>query len=347
MNHINVGVIGYGYWGPNLVRNFVELPDSEVIIVADLNENRLSQVKARYPTVSTTQNYTDLFSLGLDAVVIASPPATHFRFAWECLEQGLHVLVEKPLTLDSHQAEDLVMLAETNDRILMVGHTFEYNPAVHALKKLVESGDLGDIHYIDAARLNLGLFQPDLNVLWDLAPHDISILCYLLGKTPESISAQGKACVFDNIHDVVYINMVFPGDILAHVHISWLDPCKVRRITVVGSKKMAVYNDVSTLEMIKVYDKGVEAPQYTNNFGEFHCSYRYGDVLIPNIQFIEPLRLECQHFLHCIANHQKPRSCGEDGLNVVRVLEAAQRSLVNSGHQEFIQWEPALLMNRL
>jgi predicted dehydrogenase len=334
MDRLNIGVIGYGYWGPNLVRNFIELPESDVVMVADLNEDRLGQLHARYPTVLTTSNYTDLFLAGLDAVVVATPPATHFRFAWECLVHGLHVLVEKPLTLDSRQAQDLVHLAETNGRTLMVGHTFEYNPAVHALKKLIESGELGAIHYIDGARLNLGLFQPDLNVLWDLAPHDISILCYILGKTPISISAHGKACVFPDIHDVVYLNLVFPDNILAHIHVSWLDPCKVRRITVVGSNKMAVYNDVSTLEMIKVYDKGVEAPKYTDNFGEFHCSYRYGDVLIPNIHFVEPLRLECQHFIRCIVERTKPCSCGEDGLNVVRILEAAQRSLVNSGHQE-------------
>lgn len=336
MDQIHVGVIGYGYWGPNLVRNFVELPESDVVMVADLNKERLTQLTSRYPNISTTQDYTDLFRSGLDAVVVATPPSTHFRFAWECLDHGLHALVEKPLTLDSQQAEELVVLSATNNRVLMVGHTFEYNPAVHTLKKLVESGDLGDIHYIDASRLNLGLFQPDLNVLWDLAPHDISILCYVLGKTPIAVSAQGKACVFKNIHDVAYINLTFPDNIMAHVHVSWLDPCKVRRITVVGSRKMAVYDDVSTLEMIKVYDKGVDAPPYTDNYKEFHCSYRYGDVLIPNIQFVEPLRLECQHFLKCIINHSKPCSCGEDGLNVVRVLEAAQRSLVNSGHQEYI-----------
>lgn len=346
MNRVKVGVIGYGYWGPNLVRNFVELSDSEVIAVADLREERLRQVKDRYPKIMTTTDYTEMFRLGVEAVVVATPPSSHFRFAWECLEHNLHVLVEKPLTLDSGQAEALVTLAEKNDRVLMVGHTFEYNPAVHALKNLVESGELGDILYIDAARLNLGLFQRDLNVMWDLAPHDISILLYILGQMPISVSAHGKACVFDNIHDVVYLTLTFPGNILAHVHVSWLDPCKVRRITVVGSKKMANYNDVSTLEMIKIYDKGVEAPRYTNNFGEFQCSYRYGDVVIPNIKFVEPLRIECQHFINSITNHTHPNSSGEDGLNVVRVLEAAQRSLVNSGHQEIIQPEPALTLNR-
>ncbi len=338
MDCVKVGVIGYGYWGPNLVRNFVEAPGSEVVVVSDLREERLDQVTLRYPRINVTKDYQDVFNSGVDAVVVATPPPTHYRFAKECLEKGLHVLVEKPLTLDGQQAEELVELSDANDRILMVGHTFEYNAAVHELKKLIDSGELGDVLYIDAARLNLGLFQRDLNVLWDLAPHDISILLYILGKTPTAVSAQGKACVVNNIHDIVYITLYFPGDILAHVHVSWLDPCKVRRITVVGSKKMANYNDVSPLEMIKIYDKGVDAPPYTDNFGDFHFSYRYGDVVIPNIKFIEPLRLECQDFINCINDHSRPCSCGEDGLHVVKVLEAAQRSLVNSGHQELIHW---------
>jgi predicted dehydrogenase len=220
----------------------------------------------------------------------------------------------------------------------MVGHTFEFNSAVHALKELIDSGELGQIYYVDAARLNLGLFQRGLNVLWDLAPHDISILLYLLNREPVSVSAQGMPFVFKEIHDVVYMNLVFPDQVLAHVHVSWLDPCKVRRITVVGSKKMVVYNDVEALEKIKIYDKGVDSPAYPNSFGDFQCSYRYGDVRIPNIRFVEPLRMECQHFLDSIGNHSIPNTCGEDGLRVVRVLEAAQRSLMDGAHQEPIQW---------
>lgn len=186
--------------------------------------------------------------------------------------------------------------------------------------------------------MNLGLFQRDLSVLWDLAPHDLSILMYILGSTPLSVEAYGMDCVFKGIHDVAYMNLVFPNNVLAHIHVSWLDPCKVRRVTVVGSKKMVVYNDVEPLEKIKIYDKGVEAPDYTNNFGEFQCSYRYGDVLIPNIKFVEPLRQECQHFLECIKNHKKPLTSGEEGLKVVRILEAAQNSLMNSHHKEMITW---------
>lgn len=340
MDPIKVGVIGCGYWGPNLIRNFVEIPTSDVVIVADLKEDRLNQIRSSYPQVNTTKNYQDLFTRELDAVVIATPPATHFQFAKECLQHGLHVLVEKPMTINSAQAEELIGLAKENGLVLMVGHTFEYNAAVHALKQLIDSGELGQIYYVDAARLNLGLYQRDLNVLWDLAPHDISILIHILGRNPISVSAYGMPFVFERTHDVVYVNMLFPDNILAHIHVSWLEPCKVRRITVVGSKKMVVYNDVSNNEKIKIYDKGVEIPPYYSTFGEFQCSYRYGDVIIPNIRFIEPLRRECQHFLECILNHCEPQSSGLAGLGVVKVLEAAQRSLDKNGvDQEVITWE--------
>lgn len=339
MDRMKIGVIGCGYWGPNLIRNFVEIPASDVVIVADLNEERLSKIKASYPQISITKDYRDFFDLGLDAVVIATPPATHYHLAKECLLQNLHVLVEKPMTVSSEQAEELIELAKSQDLVLMVGHTFEYNAAVHTLKQLVDSGELGQIYYVDAARLNLGLFQKDMNVLWDLAPHDISILLYILDRIPISVSAHGMPFVFEGIHDVVYMNLVFPDNILAHIHVSWLDPCKVRRITIVGSKKMVVYNDILNVEKIKIYDKGVDRPPYTNTFGEFQCSYRYGDILIPNVRFTEPLRQECQHFLECINNHCEPVSGGRDGLEVIKVLEAAQLSLSKNGvHNEVIQW---------
>ena len=339
MGKIKVGTIGYGYWGPNLVRNFVENPGSEMVIVADIKKERLSTIKASYPQVMITKDYKDLFNQNLDAVVIATPPQSHYILAKECLEHGLHVLVEKPITLKSQHAEKLIELSKKNNLVLMVGHTFEYNAAVHTLKNLIDSGELGQIYYVDAARLNLGLFQRDLNVLWDLAPHDISILLYILGRNPISVSAHGMPFVNEGIQDVVYMNMVFPDNILAHIHVSWLDPCKVRRVTVVGSKKMVVYNDIESLEKIRVYDKGVEKPPYTDTFGDFQLSYRYGDVIIPNIRFSEPLQRECQHFLDCITNHSTPQSDGQVGLNVVKIIEAAQRSLNQNGkHQEIIKW---------
>ncbi len=339
MESVRIGAIGCGYWGPNLIRNFVEISTSEVIIVSDLQKERLSSIASRYPKVRVTQNYKEIFEQDLNAVVIATPPATHYSLAKECLERGLHVLIEKPITINSTHAQELIDIADAKKLVLMVGHTFEYNAAVHTLKQLVDSGDLGDVYYVDTARLNLGLFQRELNVMWDLAPHDISILLYVLGRRPVSVSAHGMPCVFSGIHDVVYIDMMFPDNILAHIHVSWLDPCKVRRTTIVGSKKMVVYNDIETNEKIKIYDKGVEKPPYPESYADFHFSYRYGDVLIPNIRFSEPLRLECQHFLDCIRNGSKPQSDGRVGLDVVKVLEAAQKSLNRNGSDsEVIQW---------
>ncbi len=338
MDKIRVGIIGFGYWGPNLARNFHDAAESELTAIADLKEDRLKRAHGLYPGVCLETDYHKLFDGQLDAVVISTPPATHFDIAKECMEHGLDVLVEKPMTLNSRDAQDLIELADRKDLILMVGHTFEYNSAVMALKSYIERGELGEIYYIDTARLNLGLFQRESNVLWDLAPHDISILLYLLGQNPISVSAQGMPCVFDGIFDVAYLHLVFPNKVPAFVHVSWLDPCKVRRVTVVGSKKMIVYNDVENEQKLKIYDKGVEAPPYTNGFGEFQCNYRSGDILIPNIRIIEPLRQECQHFLTCIANHEKPCSCGEDGLRVVKIIEAAQHSLNNGSTQEVIPW---------
>jgi predicted dehydrogenase len=339
MQKIRIGVVGCGYWGPNLIRNFVEITSSEVVIVSDLRDERLSYIKAIYPQTITTNNYQELLHQDLDAIIIATPPVTHYSLAKEFLEQGYHVFVEKPITLNSLHANELIQISKKNDLILMVGHTFEYNEAVHTLKNLIDSGELGQIYYVDAARLNLGLYQNDSNVLWDLAPHDISILLYLLGCTPVSVSAHGAPCVSEGIHDIAYMNLCFPNHILGHIHVSWLDPCKVRRITVVGSKKMVVYNDIESLEKIRIYDKGVEKPPYTNTFGDFQFSYHYGDVIIPNIHFTEPLKKECQHFLDCITNHTQPVSNGQSGLNVVKIIEAAQKSLCENGkNQEIIQW---------
>jgi predicted dehydrogenase len=338
MKTLKVGIIGYGYWGPNLTRNFFELPSSELMAIADIKEDRLQRAHSLYPDVFTTKNYTDFFQMDLDAVVISVPPALHFPIAKDCLEHGLHVLVEKPMTLNSQHAKELIELSDDKGLILMVGHTFEYNSAVVALKKYIESGELGEIYYLDAARLNLGLFQRDSNVLWDLAPHDISILLYLLGQTPISVSAQGMPCVFDGIFDVAYMNLIFPDRIPAYIHVSWLDPCKVRRVTVVGSKKMIVYNDMENEQKLKIYDKGVESPTYTNGFGEFQCNYRSGDIIIPNIRISEPLRQECQHFLDSISNNTKPCSSGIEGLNVVKILEAAEHSIKNGSTQEVIAW---------
>lgn len=338
MDKIRIGVIGSGYWGPNLIRNFSVNPNSEVVGVSDLREDRLKAVQGTNHGIFLTTNYKELFNLDLDAMVIATPPATHYELAREALQHGLHVMVEKPITTSSYQAEELIELAEQKSRVLMVGHTFLFNTAVHALKSLMENGNIGKVYYVDSARLSLGLFQRDMNALWDLAPHDISIISYILGQDPISVEVYGNDCVFKGLYDVVYMSLIYPDNVLAHIHVSWLDPNKVRRVTVVASERMVVFNDLEPLEKIKIYDKGVDVPDQTSNFGEFQCSYRYGDIIIPNIKFVEPLKLECQHFLDCIIDGSTPVSSGLDGLKVVKILESAENCLVNSHHRELLTW---------
>lgn len=338
MDAVKIGIVGYGYWGPNMARNFYEISGAELVAIADRKEEQLKRARLKYSQVQLTTDYHDLFAMGLDAVVVSTPPKTHFQIAKECLSQGLNVLVEKPLTLNSRDAEELIELAEKKELILMVGHTFEYNSAVHEMKKYIQQHELGDLYYIDAARLNLGLFQRDSNVIWDLAPHDISTLLYLLDQLPISVSAHGMSCVQKDTCDVAYLNLLFANNLRAFIHVSWLDPCKVRRITIVGDKKMAVYNDLGIEGKIKIYDKGVDPPDYTDGFGEFQYAYRSGDITIPNFRVNEPLREECQHFLDSIVNKTKPRSSGINGLRVIKILEAAERSMANGSVYEAIKW---------
>jgi predicted dehydrogenase len=306
----------------------VENPTSDIVAIADLDQDRLDYIQSRYPNIElATNRYQDFFDMDLDAVVISTPPQTHFEIGKECLLKGLHVLIEKPLTLNSQDAMELIRIAEKQDLILMVGHTFEYNPAVHTLKEMIGSGELGEIHYIDAVRVSLGLFQTKLNVIWDLAPHDISIILHLLEKTPLTVSAQGVGCIQPNVEDIAYTSMYFDDDILTQIRSSWLDPHKTRRITVVGSKKMVVYDDVAVNEKIKVYDKRVNAIRQTDTYGEFQFAYHYGDIVSPYIHMEEPLRQEIKHFLECIRENKKPLTDGYNGLRVVRIIEAAQESL--------------------
>ncbi len=332
MDKLRIGVIGCGYWGPNLIRNFIELPTAELVIIADLQKENLDRMIRRFPQITqTTQNYKDLFDLDLDAIVVATPPQTHTKLVTDCLQSGHHVLVEKPITLNAQEAESLIHIAAENGRILMVGHTFEYNTSVRILKQMIDSGELGDIYYIDAVRASLGLFQTHANVLWDLAPHDISIFHYLLGETALSVSARGADCVGTGIESVGYATLKFPNNVLAHIRASWLDPSKTRRITVVGSEKMVIYDDVEPLEKIRVYDKGVKAIRHTDTYGEFHFAYHYGDITTPYIRHEEPLRVQCNHFLDCIRKGETPATDGYNGLQVVRVLEAIDESLRRDG----------------
>jgi predicted dehydrogenase len=332
VKRINVGAIGCGYWGPNLIRNCIEIPEISLEAVADLDWDRLQHIQTRYPGIPlVTDDYTQLFDAGIDAVVVSTPPETHHDIVATCIEQGLHVLVEKPLATTSADARHLIELADRHDRRLMVGHTFEYNLAVRALREVVAGGELGDIHYIDAVRVGLGLFHPTLNVIWDLAPHDISILIHILGEMPTQVSTRGIACVQSAIEDVAYVTLTFPSGILAHVRLSWLDPSKTRRLTVVGRKKMIVYDDVEAHEKLKVYDKRVDTIRRTDTFGEFQFAYHYGSIVSPYVRFEEPLRLELLHFAECVLEGRQPLTDGRSGLRVVEVIEAAQRSLELGG----------------
>jgi len=337
---IRVGLIGAGYWGPNLARNFEEMPEAELVAAADKNLARLERLSARYPKIQTFSSHKDLFSLGLDAVVIATPPATHYQIAKDCIEHNLHVLIEKPIALISKDVESLIEVAENRKRVLMVGHTFEYNKAVQKIREMIDSGELGDIYYIDAVRTNLGLFQPDINVLWDLAPHDLSIVLYLLGQMPSSVASHGGSFVLNNynIHDLAYTHLSFSNGVVANIRVSWLDPSKTRQVTVVGSKKMLIYDDVA-LEKVKVFDKGVDIHLDTDNYGTFQAHYRYGDIVTPHISWEEPLRLECEHFAECIMQGTRPLSDGYSGLRVVKLLEAADWSLNNHGQVVDMQAE--------
>ncbi len=321
MNEIRFGVIGWGYWGPKIARNLDSLPHATVTYVADTDARRLSAFGINQPWVQTTTHIEDIFDSDVDAIVIATPVSTHFQLAREALLHGKHVLVEKPLTASVTEAEELVALAQEQQRVLMVGHTFVYNPAVNELRKLVQGGDLGKIYSIEAERVNLGLFRHDINVIWDLAPHDISILLYLLDKKPERIKVQAHANVQPHIEDVAHLDLEFADGMNAHVHVSWLHPCKIRRVTVIGDARMVVYDDTNPAEMIKVYNKGADV------HADPVVSYRYGEITIPHIDWIEPLHLECEDFANAIRTGTKPRASGEAGLDVVKVLAVVQESL--------------------
>ena len=329
---MKVAVVGCGYWGPNLIRNFAQLPGCQVSMCCDLDPRRLAWVSQRYPATQTTRELGDILENGsVEAVCIATPVATHAKLARAALEHDKHVLIEKPMASSAADCLELIELAERRGRVLMVGHTFEYAAAVLKAKEIIDSGELGDILYIFTTRVNLGLFQPDINVIWDLAPHDVSIINFLLGRLPETVNAQGTAHYRQGIEDVATLSLGYGNGTIAFIHNSWLDPKKVRRLTVVGTRKMLVYDDIESQEKVKIYDKGVECPPYYDTFGEFQFSYRYGDIYSPRLEDAEPLRAECGHFLECIQVGLTPRTDGVSGYRVVAVLEAAQKSLRSSG----------------
>jgi len=328
---VPTALIGYGYWGPNLARNLYQNKAARLAVICDSSPERLADVPRLYPGAQTATDASAVFAdPAIEAVVISTPVRTHYALARAALEHGKHILVEKPIALSSAECTELIGLAQSHGRTLMAGHTFEYNPAVLKIKELVEKDEIGQVYYIYSNRVNLGRVQRDVNVLWSIAPHDISILLYLLGAMPLQVSARGATYLSEGIEDVVFVTLVFPNNVLAHVHASWLDPSKVRRMTVVGSRKMVIYDDVDPEAKIKIYDKGVYRkgdPVY----GEFQFRLHSGDIFIPKIDMSEPLQVECSHFLECVRSGQRPRSDGESGRRVVRVLEAAQESLLNGG----------------
>jgi predicted dehydrogenase len=336
---VRVGIIGLGYWGPKLVRNLYNNPGVTMVLASDLIQERLDEMQKVYPDIVLTRDYKDLLKDNVDAIVIATPVSSHSKLAREALLAGKHVLVEKPLTDKSYQAQNLINIAKERGLRLMVGYTFVYNPAVEAVKRVIQSGELGMIYYINSTRVNLGLLQPDINVMWDLAPHDLSILSYILEEDPVKVSALGSVYVNKSreLPEVVYLTLRYQNDMIANLRVSWLDPVKIRRLTVVGSKKMLVYDDINENKVV-LYDKGVEVPLYTLTEEEFRASYRTGPESLVPFEWVEPLKAECDHFIDCIRTSSRPRSDGEEGLKTVKILESAQRSLMNGGLELNIEY---------
>jgi predicted dehydrogenase len=329
---IKVGVAGCGYWGPNLIRNFRSLADCQLKMMCDLNQARLKHLKALYPEVGSATDYDHMLNgINLDAVVIATGVNAHYPMAKASLLAGKHTFIEKPMASSVEECEELVDLARKKGLILMTGHTFLYSPVVRKIKEIIDKGDIGEIRYISARRLNLGLFQKDINVAWDLAPHDLSIILALIGEMPQTVNCRGSAHVTPGIEDVTTMCLGFSKQRSATIQSSWLDPRKVREMTIVGSKRMIVYDDLAPLEKIRVFDMRVERPPHYDTFGEFQYAYHYGDMYAPYIKQEEPLKTECQHFLDCIRTGTEPVSCGVRGTELVKILEASSESLKLGG----------------
>ena len=335
---IRIGVIGYGYWGPNLVRNFSDLTDARVAVVCDRRPDRLAQVERRYPGTRVTTDPYDLIADPLvDAVVIATPVTFHFALANSALRAGKHVLVEKPIASTSEEASRLIDEAARRRLVLMVDHTFVYTGAVQKIRALVDGGELGDIYYYDSVRINLGLFQHDVDVLWDLAVHDLSIMDFVLRQQPVAVSATGLAHVPGRPANIAYMTMFFDGTMIGHVHASWLAPVKVRRTLLGGSRRMIVFDDLEGSENVKVYDRGISVDPSPEDVYQMLVGYRSGDMWAPNLAVSEALHVEAAHFVACVTQTEKPQTDGEAGLRVVRLLEAASTSMKDYGRPVDIQ----------
>lgn len=337
---VRVGAVGCGYWGPNVIRNLDAQPEFDLRWIADADPRRLRPVAARYPSAQTTTRIDDLLNdPSLDAIYLATPVSTHYQLAKRALQCGKHVLIEKPLATTVDQAEELAEIANRNRLTLMVGHTFVFSPPVRKVKELLDAGLIGPIYYVETTRVNLGLFQKDVSVLWDLGPHDVSILLYWLGEVPSRVSARGRSYVGEALEDVAFLTLEFPSGILAQLQISWLAPSKLRRTSIVGRQRMIVYDDLEPVEKVKVFDRGVD--HQPASFGEFQLTYRSGDILSPRIDTTEPLFLECAHFLECIQTGRTPDTSPRSGIDVVRVIQAAERSMRCGGVPEHV-YEPAV-----
>jgi len=329
---IKVGVVGCGYWGPNLVRNFRSLPDCQLKIMCDSNQERLKHFKPLYPEVQRATDYNHMLNgINLDAVVIATAVKFHFPMAKASLLAGKHTFIEKPMASSSEHCEELIDIAKKKGLVLMAGHTFLYSPVVRKIKEIIDKGDIGEIRYICARRLNLGIYQKDINVAWDLAPHDISIILSIMGEQPIAVNCRGSAHITPEIEDVTTMCLTFSKQRSAIIHSSWHDPRKVREMTIVGSKRMIVYDDILAQEKIKIFDARVERPPHYDTFAEFQYAYHYGDIHSPYIKQDEPLKTECQHFLDCIRTGAVPITNGHAGMEVVQILEASTESLRQNG----------------
>src|SRR5213075_1168214 len=329
---VSVGIIGCGYWGPLLVRNFKTLGDCQLKAVCDVNTERLKHIHTLYPDVEgIAQTQQLLNGANVDAVVIATPVKHHYSLAKASLLAGKHTFIEKPMASSSAECEELIEIAQRNGLVLMIDHTFLYSSPVQKIAQIVQAGDLGEIRYINCRRLNLGLFQKDINVAWDLAPHDISIILYILGESPIAVNCQGNAHITPGVEDVTNMSLYFPRKRFATIQSSWLEPRKIREMTVVGTRRMIVYDDLRTREKIRIYDARVERPPHYDTFAEFQYSYHYGDSYIPHLQQEEPLNLACRHFIDCIETNSAPLTGGRQGLDMVRILEGASASLKMSG----------------
>ncbi len=330
---INIAVVGFGYWGPNLVRNFQESENTCVVACCDRNPERLALVKSKYPSIELLSDFDDVLkNPQVDAVVISTPVATHYEFARKAFENGKHVLVEKPVTASVAEAEKLVDLAEKSGLTFMVDHTFIYTGAVRKMKEIIDEGSLGDLYYFDSVRINLGLIQRDVNVLWDLAPHDLAILDHLVKEKPVSVSATGACHVGNGLENVAYLTVYFASGLIAHFHNNWLSPVKVRTMLVGGSKKTIHYNDMETSEKVKVYDRGVDVST-PEGVQDVLVSYRLGDMWAPRLDTSEALRLVAAEFAGCIESGRTPVTDGISGLNVVKILEASEMSIKHRGKE--------------